>query len=60
MRRDDEMVKKKYHYHTINLPRHLADKIEEVLASEKHGYTTLPEFVRVAIRKYLRELGYIE
>ena len=54
------MVKKKYKYHVVNLPRQLADKIEEVLASEKHGYTTIPEVVRVAIRKYLRELGYIE
>jgi len=54
------MAKKKYHYHTINLPRQLADKIEEVLASDKHGYTTIPEVVRVAIRKHLRELGYIE
>lgn len=52
------MVKKKYKYHTINLPRQLADKIEEVIASDKHGYTTIPDFVRVAIRKYLRELEY--
>jgi len=54
------MVKKKYKYHTVNLPGNLADKIEEVVASDKHGYTSIPEFVRVAIRKYLRELGYIE
>jgi len=54
------MVKKKYNYHVVNLPRHLADKIEEAIASDKHGYTTIPDFVRVAIRKCLRELGYIE
>ena len=54
------MVKRKYNYHTINLPRHLADKILEVIESDKHGYTSIPDFVRVAIRKYLRELGHIE
>ena len=60
MRRDDEMAKKKYNYHTINLPRHLADKILEVIESDKHGYTTIPDFVRVSIRKFLRELEYIK
>lgn len=54
------MVKKKYNYNVINLPRQLADKIEEVIASNEHGYTSVPEFVRVAIMRYLRELGYIE
>ena len=54
------MVKKKYKYHVVNLPRQLADKIEYVIASDKHGYLSIPGFVRVAIRKYLRELGYIE
>jgi len=38
----------------------LADKIEEVIASGNHGYTSFPDFVKVSIRKYLRELGYIE
>ncbi len=54
------MVKKKYNYRTVNLPRNLADKIEEIIASDKHGYTSIPDFVKVAIRRYLRELGYIE
>ncbi|GAH83041.1 unnamed protein product [marine sediment metagenome] len=54
------MAKKKYNYRTINMPRTLVDKIKEVLASEKHGFTSIPDFVKVAIRKYLRELGYIK
>jgi len=54
------MAKKKYKYHTVNLLGNLTDKIEEVIASDKHGYTNISDFVRVAIRKYLRELGYIE
>jgi hypothetical protein len=60
MRRGDEIAKKKYNYHPVNLPRDLADNIEEIIESNKHGYTSIPEFVRAAIRKYLRELGYIE
>jgi len=54
------MAKKKYKYHTVGLPEQLADKIEEVIASGNHGYTSFPDFVKVAISKYLRELGYIE
>ncbi len=53
------MPKKKYRYHTINLPISLAEKIEEVIASGRHGYTSIPEFVKDAVRRYLRELGYL-
>jgi len=54
------MTKKKYKYHTVNLRGNLADKIEEVIANDKHGYTSIPDFVKVSIRRYLRELGYIK
>ena len=57
---DDEMGERKYNYHTVNLPARLADKIKEVIASDKHGYTNVPDFVRAAVRKYLRELEYLE
>ncbi len=50
---------KKYVYHTVNLPKNLVDKIEEVIASGKHGYTNVPDFTKEAVRRYLRELGYI-
>ena len=53
------MSKRKYKYHTVNLPESLAKKIEEVIASSKHGYTSIPDFVKTAVRRYLRELGYL-
>ena len=55
---DDEKSKKRYH--TLNVPIHLAEKIEEAIDSGKHGYTSVPDFVKEATRKYLRELGYIQ
>ncbi len=51
---------KKYRYHTVNLPISLAEKIEEVIQSGEHGYTNIPEFVKEAVRRYLRELGYLK
>jgi Arc/MetJ-type ribon-helix-helix transcriptional regulator len=53
------MPKSKYKYHTVNLPYHLSQKIMEVVESERHGFTSVPDFVREAVRRYLRELGYI-
>jgi metal-responsive CopG/Arc/MetJ family transcriptional regulator len=47
-------------YHTLNLHESLAEKIEEVMASKKHDYTSIPEFVKEAVRLYLKELGYLE
>ncbi len=53
------MTSKKYKYHTVNLPKTLAKKIEEVVASESHGYISIPDFVKASVRRYLRELGYL-
>jgi Arc/MetJ-type ribon-helix-helix transcriptional regulator len=53
------MTTRKYKYHTVNLPESLAKKIEEVITSGKHGYTSIPDFVKTAVRKYLRDLGYL-
>jgi len=53
------MTNRKYKYHTVNLPESLAKKIEEVITSGKHGYTSIPDFVKTAVRKYLRDLGYL-
>jgi Arc/MetJ-type ribon-helix-helix transcriptional regulator len=50
---------KKYHYHTVNLPENLTEKILEVIASGKYGYTSVPDFTREAVRRYLRDLGYL-
>ena len=54
--RDDNKSKKRYH--TINVPIPLAEKIEEVITSGKHGYNSIPDFIKEATRRYLRELGY--
>jgi Arc/MetJ-type ribon-helix-helix transcriptional regulator len=54
------MSKRKYKYHTVNLPDSLARIIEEVVESRKHGYTSIPDFVKDAVRQYLRELGYLQ
>ncbi len=53
------MADKKYRYHTVNLPENLTEKILEVIASGKHGYTNVPDFTKDAVRRYLRDLGYI-
>ncbi len=50
---------KKYQYHTVNLPQNLTERILDVIASGKHGYTNVPDFTKEAVRRYLRELGYI-
>ena len=54
--RDDNKSKKRYH--TINVPKSLAEKIDEVIVNGKHGYTSIPDFIKEATRRYLRELGY--
>jgi hypothetical protein len=38
----------------------LAAKINEAIESRKHGFTSIPDFVKEAVRKYLKELGYLE
>jgi len=54
------MPRKKYRYHTVNLPKILADKVSEAIVSGKHGYHSIPDFVKEAVRRQLRELGYLE
>ena len=53
------MSERKYKYHTVNLPEALAKKIVEVVDSKEHGYTNVPDFVKAAVRRYLRELEYL-
>jgi len=38
----------------------LADKVSEAIVSGKHGYHSIPDFVKEAVRRQLRELGYLE
>lgn len=53
------MTSRKYRYHTVNLPENLAIKIKEAVETGKHGYTGIPDFVKAAVRKHLRDLGYL-
>ena len=53
------MTSGKYKYHTVNLPETLAKKIEEAILSGQHGYTSIPDFVKASVIRYLRELGYL-
>jgi len=50
---------KKYRYHHVNLPMALADKINEVVESRKHGYLGITDFVIDAVRRRLDELGFL-
>jgi len=43
-------------YTTVSIPVSLAEKIDEVVESEKYGYKNRPEFVCDAIRRRLEEL----
>jgi Arc/MetJ-type ribon-helix-helix transcriptional regulator len=54
------MSERKYKYHTVNLPDSLTKVVEEVVESGKHGYTSIPDFVKEAVRRYLRELDYLQ
>ena len=53
------MSEKKYKYHTVNLPESLANKIQDVIDSGEHGYTSIPDFVKASVRRYLRDLEYL-
>ena len=54
------MGKMKYNYHSVNLPENLARKIQEVVDSGEYGYSDIPEFTVEAVRRFLRELGYLK
>lgn len=56
----EEKKESKYRYNTVNLPKTLTDKINDVIVSKKHGYINVPDFVKASIRIYLRELVYIK
>lgn len=50
---------KKRDYTTVSIPINLAELIDEIIVSEK-GYKNRPDFVVDAIRKRLRELGFLK
>ncbi len=53
------MTSRKYKNHTVTRPENLTKKVEEVISSGSHGYTSIPDFVKASVRRYLRELGYL-
>jgi len=46
-------------YRTAKIPEELAKIIDEIVKSRKYGYRSFNEFVVEAVRKRLRELGYL-
>ncbi len=54
------MPKGRSRYVYIAIPQELAEKIDEVINSERFGYRSRGEFVVEAVRKRLEELGYLK
>ena len=44
-------------YRTIQIPEELAREIDLIVKRRLHGYTSVAEFVKEAIRWYLREVS---
>ena len=45
----------KDNYKGINIPNELADEIDKIIHSKKHGYRTRAEFIKEAIRTHLKD-----
>ena len=43
---------------TVSISRKLIERIDEVIESGKTTYTTRSDFIKDALRKRLRELGF--
>ena len=44
---------------TIALPKDLVDRIDQLIKSGKYGYTSRTEVVSDAVRRLLKEYGYL-
>ena len=53
-----EKVKRKWR--TVSLPAVLVERIEALVESGKYGYRNVPDFVTDAVRRLLREYGYLK
>jgi len=47
-------------YAKVNIPKQLAELIDEVIKDGKYGYRSRDEFVTDAVRRRLEELGYLK
>ena len=52
------MVTRKWR--TVSLPAVLVERIEALVKSNKYGYRNVPDFVTDAVRRLLREYGYLK
>ncbi len=43
-------------YRSVRLPEELIEEIEKVIRSGKHGYKSIAEFIKEAVREELREV----
>ena len=43
----------------VNIPEELVELIKKVVKEGRYGYTGVSDFVTDAVRKRLRELGYL-
>ena len=46
-------------YRTAKIPEELAKIRDEIVQTKKYGYRSFNEFVVEAVRKRLREMGYL-
>jgi len=53
-----EKVKRKWR--TVSLPAVLVERVEALVESGKYGYRNVPDFVTDAVRRLLREYGYLK
>jgi len=44
---------------TIKLPKDLVDRIDNLIESGRYGYTSRADFVSDAVRRLLKEYGYL-
>ncbi len=47
----------RYKYRTIQIPEELAHEIDVIVKQRRHGYTSVSEFVKDAIRWYLKGIS---
>ena len=53
------MPKEESKWKTVKIPKYLVDLIQnEIVESGKYGYTSISDFVTMAVREKLQKLGY--
>ena len=54
------MEMRKRNYTTVSIPMALVKKIDAVIEAGEYGYRNRSDFILDAIRKRLRELGFLD